>query len=51
MQMKASQTVPASRDKVWAALNDPDCAEAMTVSRLPRYRDMDIADRDDGDIR
>lgn len=24
MQMKDSQTVPASRDKVWAALNDPD---------------------------
>jgi uncharacterized protein len=23
MQMKDSQTVPASRDKVWAALNDP----------------------------
>jgi len=24
MQMKDSQTVPASRDKVWAALNDPE---------------------------
>ena len=24
MQMKDSQTVPAPRDKVWAALNDPD---------------------------
>jgi carbon monoxide dehydrogenase subunit G len=24
MQMKDSQSVPASRDKVWAALNDPD---------------------------
>ena len=24
MQMNDSQSVPASRDKVWAALNDPD---------------------------
>lgn len=24
MQMKDSQSIPASRDKVWAALNDPD---------------------------
>ncbi|MES1148475.1 MAG: SRPBCC domain-containing protein, partial [Bradyrhizobium guangdongense] len=28
MQMNDSQRIPATRDKVWAALNDPDVLKA-----------------------
>lgn len=38
MQMKDSQTVPASRDKVWAALNDP----AVLKQCIPGCQDLDM---------
>lgn len=38
MQMKDSQTVPASRDKVWAALNDP----AVLKQCIPGCQELDM---------
>jgi carbon monoxide dehydrogenase subunit G len=38
MHMKDSQTVPASRDKVWAALNDP----AVLKQCIPGCQDLDM---------
>jgi carbon monoxide dehydrogenase subunit G len=40
MQMNDSQRIPAPKEKVWAALNDPEilkqCIPAVSPSKCPR---------------
>lgn len=38
MQMNDSQTIPASREKVWAALNDP----AVLKLCIPGCQELDM---------